>query len=142
MSGFLIHIGRKRTFWISISILSISIYTIFHFLYFKYKSHPYYKMWFTNRLIIEVIISTIFTFLLSLTYNGKEWAKQLAIIFLSIGVFMSTIYISTNLNYIGNCYSYFNPTVSLITIFIYLIGILHFAFSKSFKVFSKYQNSK
>ena len=124
----LIKLGRRRTILVSISILIISIHTI----YFYQSERPEIEV----KKLIQQIIRFLLTFgLLAMVYKGKNWAKNIALILFSfavIGAFFSLITIDNSLN---------NKTPLLVMIFVYSIAIYHFGFAKSFKAFFKYQNN-
>ena len=66
-------IGKKRTILISISILLVSIHTI----YFYHSIRPEID---TTKLAQQIIRFSLTVGLLYLIYIGKYWAKNLAII--------------------------------------------------------------
>ncbi len=139
MNGFLINIGRKRTLWISGTILFVSVYLISFFFYLSSKHEIYYKNLF-NDIIKEGLIFLFFSFLLTFTYKGNKWAKNILLIIFLIKIYYSLqviAYVSTVLSDLSR----FNINFLLIKVVVYSIAILHFCFSKSFKVFAKHQNS-
>ncbi len=139
MSGFLINIGRKRTFLVSGIVLLTPISLIIFFLYLISKFNNYYKC-LLDDILKEILTTIFFLILLFFTFKGKKWSKNILLSFLLIKIYFSlkfTAYISTN------PFEYkFNNYYLLSAIIVYITAILHFAFSKSFKVFSKHQNSK
>ena len=66
--------GKYRTLLVFLSILLVSIHTI----YFYHSVRPEIE---TKKLIQQIIRFCLTTGLLYLIYIGKNWAKNLAIIF-------------------------------------------------------------
>ncbi|MEQ3661962.1 MAG: hypothetical protein ABNG98_07120 [Flavobacterium sp.] len=119
-------IGKKRTILISISILLVSIHTI----YFYHSIRPEID---TTKLAQQIIRFSLTVGLLYLIYIGKYWAKNLAII---LFVLATTVAI----------YSIFNSIAPLIMkiplivmTIVYSFAIYHFQFSKSFKEFINFK---
>ncbi len=121
-------IGKRKTIAISISILLVSIYTIFLYHYVR----PEIEL----RKLIQQIIRFVLTLgLLLMVYKGKKWAKIIAIILFSLAV-LGSLFALIILNS-----SFISKIPLLVTIFIYSVAIYHFGFSKSFKAFIKSQNT-
>ena len=122
-------IGKKRTILISISILLVSIHTI----YFYHSVRPDFE----TKKFIQQIIRLLLTFaMLYYIYIGKKWAKNISIVLFSIGA-------------IGAVYGFLNnelplslKTPFIVMTLIYSVAIYHFTISKSFKAFFEYQNNK
>ena len=124
----LAQLGKKRTILISISVLLVSIHTI----YFYHSVRPEIDL---KKLIQQVIRFLLTVGLLIMVYKGKNWAKILAVILFSLGLIGAIIGV-------GSLDSLFiNKTPLLVMIFVYAMAIYHFGFSKSFKAFFKFQNS-
>jgi len=127
--NYLEQIGKRKTILISISILLVSLHTI----YFHNSVVPEIE----TKIIIQQIIRFLLTVgLLVMIYRGKNWAKNIFIILFLIGLF-------------GAIYGVFSVAESIILkipftvmIIVYSAAIYHFGFSKSFKAFSDYQNRK
>ena len=127
--NYLEQIGKRRTILISISILLVSLHTI----YFYNSVVPEIE---TKKIIQQIIRFLLTVGLLIMIYKGKNWAKVIAIILFSLGV-------------LGAVFGLFSIPKSIILkipfivmIFVYSVAIYHFGFSKSFKAFSDYQNKK
>ncbi|WP_130734205.1 hypothetical protein [Flavobacterium sp. J27] len=125
----LIKTGRRRTILISISILLISIHTIY--LYNKVQLEI------DSKKLIQQIIRFVLTFgLLYSIYIGKNWAKNIAIVLFTFGIVFS----------VYNLFNYKTAVMGNILIleiiFIYSLAVYHFLFSSSFAAFQEYQNKK
>jgi hypothetical protein len=124
----LINLGKKRTILISISILLVSIHTI----YFYHSVRPEIE----TKKLIQQIIRFLLTFgLLVMVYKGKNWAKIVSLILFSlalVGAFLGLATLDT---------PFMSKIPLLVMIYVYSIAIYHFGFAKSFKEFSKYQNN-
>lgn len=124
----LIALGKKRTILISISILLVSLHTI----YFYHASVPDVGR---GKIIQQLIRFILTVILLLLVYQGKKWARIVAVVlfsFAALGGVASLFTIQADL---------INKIPVLVMIFVYSIAIYHFAFSASFKAFFNYQNS-
>ena len=125
----LVKLGKKRTILISISILLVSIHSI----YFYHSAKPEIEA----KKIIQQLIRLLLTFgLLFMVYKGKNWAKVVLIILCSLTLLGVLISLSTLK------VSLINKSPLFVMIFVYSVAIYHFGFSKSFRVFSQYQNNK
>ncbi len=120
-------LGKRRTILVSISILMVSIHTI----YFYHATVPNV----TAGKIIQQIIRFILTAgLLALIYNGKNWARIIAIILFSIGTLgalMSLFTLDTHI---------VSKIPLVVMTFVYSIAIFHFGFTESFKAFKAFLN--
>lgn len=122
-------IGKKRTLLISISILLVSLHTI----YFYHVIRPELE---SKKLIQQIIRFILTTVLLLGAYKGKKWAKLLSIILFSIaiiGAFTTIIKLETS--------SFINKIPIIVMILVYAMAVYHFAISKSYKAFFDFQNS-
>ena len=72
-------IGKKRTILISISILLVSIHTI----YFYHSVRPEIE---SKKLIQQIIRFSLTIGLLIMVYKGKNWAKIVSIILFSLAL--------------------------------------------------------
>lgn len=127
--NLLIKTGRKRTILISISIVLISLQTIYFY-------HNTLETIIVKKLIQQLTRLVLTIGLLILVYKGKEWAKNLAVALFSIGSVFSIIALfMEDVNLI-------NKIPLIVIVFIYSLAIYHFGFSKSFKAFFKYQNKQ
>ena len=122
-------VGKKRTILVSISILLVSIHTI----YFYHSVRPEIE---TKKLIQQIIRFSLTFGLLYLIYIGKNWARILSIILFSIGAITAVISLFTIEIPI------INKIPFIVMTFVYSIAIYHFSISRSFKEFFEYQNNK
>jgi fatty acid desaturase len=120
--------GKKRTILISISILLVSLHTI----YFYHAVRPEIE---TKKLIQQIIRFLLTIGLLVLVYKGKKWAKIVSIILFSLAILGALIGLVT----IGS-ESFVNKVPLLVMILIYSVAVYHFGFSKSFNAFFEHQN--
>jgi hypothetical protein len=127
--NLLSEIGRKRTILISISILLVSIHTI----YFYHSVKPEIE---TKKLIQQIIRFFLTVGLLYLVYIGKNWARILSIILFSIGT------VGAIISLFAIELSLVNKLLFIVMVFVYSIAIYHFYISKEFKAFFEYQNNK
>ena len=120
-------LGKKRTLLISISILLVSIHTI----YFYYSIKPEIE---TKKLIQQIVRFSLTIGLLVMVYKGKNWARIVSLILFSLALLGAFVGLGT-LN---------TPFISkvplLVMIFVYSIAVYHFGFAKSFKEFFKHKN--
>lgn len=127
--NYLEQIGKKRTILISISILLVSLHTI----YFYNSVVPEIE---TKKIIQQIIRFILTVVMLFLIYKGKNWARVVAIILFSLGL----------IGAIFGILSFSKPlilkTPFIVMIFVYSVAIYHFGISKSFKAFSDYQNNR
>lgn len=123
----LINLGRKRTLLISISVLLVSVHTI----YFYHAVRPEIE---TKKLFQQGIRFLLTLGLLIVTYHGKQWAKITSIVLLSLGILGAIIGVAT----IEGPFA--NKIPFLVMIFVYATAVYHFGLSKSFKAFFDYQN--
>ena len=122
-------IGKKRTILISISILLVSIHTI----YFYHSVRPEIE---SKKLITQLIRFSLTVGLLIMVYKGKNWAKIISIVLFSLALLGALIALGTLET------PFINKVPLLVMIFVYSMAIYHFGFAQSFKEFFKYQNSE
>jgi hypothetical protein len=120
-------IGKKRTILISISILLVSIHTI----YFYHSVRPEIE---SKKLIQQIIRFSLTIGLLIMVYKGKNWAKIVSIILFSLALLGALVGLGTLDT------PFMNKIPLLVMIFVYSMAIYHFGFAKSFKEFLKFQN--
>lgn len=123
----LIQQGRKRTILISISIILVSIHTI----YFYHIVRPELD---TKKLIQQLVRFVLTLGLLYAVYKGKKWAKNLSIVLFSIailGALISVVTINTPI---------MSKLPLLVMVFVYSMAAYHFGVSKSYKAFFNFQN--
>ena len=120
--------GKYRTLLVFLSILLVSIHTI----YFYHSVRPEIE---TKKLIQQMIRFCLTIGLLYFIYIGKNWAKNLSIILFILAT-------------IGAMYGLLNFETPLIIkspfivmIMVYSIAIYHLQFSKSFKEFINFQQT-
>lgn len=121
-------LGKKRTIQISISVLLISIHTI----YYYHSLRPELD---GMKLLQQIIRFLLTAGLLYATYIGKKWGQITTVILFGLAV-LGAIYGILNTLEV----SFINTVPFYVMIFIYGIGITHFGFSKSYKAFFEYQN--
>ena len=120
----LIAIGRKRTILISISILLVSIHTI----YFYHAVRPEIEI---SKLTQQGVRFLLTIGLIIFTYKGKKWAKIASIVLYSLAILGALIVVTRP----------FADKISLIVmIIVYSMAVYHLGFSKSYKSFFEYQN--
>jgi glucan phosphoethanolaminetransferase (alkaline phosphatase superfamily) len=119
-------IGKKRTILISISILLVSIHTI----YFYHSIRPEIE---TKKLIQQVIRFCLTVGLLYLIYIGKYWAKNLAIILFVLATIVAIYSI------VNSIVPLIMKTPLIVMSIAYSFAIYHFQFSKSFKEFINFK---
>ena len=125
----LIKLGKKRTILISISILLVSIHTI----YFYHSVKPEIE---TKKIIQQIIRFLLTVGLLAMVYKGKNWAKIVSLILFPLGLLGALVGLGTL------DAPFINKVPLLVMTLIYSIAIYHFGFAKSFKAFFKYQNNE
>ena len=121
--------GKYRTLLVFLSILLVSIHTI----YFYHSVRPEIE---TKKLIQQIIRFCLTVGLLYLIYIGKNWAKNLAILLFILAI-------------IGAIYGVLNfetPIIIkspfIVIIIVYSFAIYHLQFSKSFKEFITFHQTK
>jgi hypothetical protein len=122
-------IGKKRTILISISILLVSIHTI----YFYHSVRPEIEL---KKLIQQLIRFSLTIGLLIMVYKGKNWAKIVSLILFSLALLGALIGLGTLDT------PFMNKIPLIVMIFVYSMAIYHFGFAKSFKEFFKFQNTE
>lgn len=122
-------LGKKRTILISISILLVSIHTI----YFYHSVRPEIE---SKKLIQQIIRFLLTVGLLIMVYKGKNWAKIVSIILFSLALLGALFGLFTLQT------PFINKVPMLVMIFVYSMAIYHFGFAQSFKEFFKYQNTE
>ncbi len=122
-------IGKKRTILLSISILLVSIHTI----YFYHSVRPEIEL---KKLIQQLIRFSLTIGLLIMVYKGKNWAKIVSLILFSLALLGALIGLETLDT------PFMNKIPLIVMIFVYSMAIYHFGFAKSFKEFFKFQNTE
>lgn len=124
----LIALGKRRTILVSISVLLVSIHTI----YFYHVSMDEVD---TKKIIQQSIRFLLTIGLLIMVYKGKKWARIVAIVLFSlagIAALISIVSINSTL---------VSKIPLMVMTFVYGMAIYHFGFSKSFKAFYDQQQS-
>lgn len=124
----LIENGKRRTILISISIILISLHTI----YFYHSVKPEID---SDKLIQQIVRLSLTIGLLIMIYRGKNWARIISIFLFSLTIIGAII----GFVLINN--SFVNKIPLLVMVFVYSMAVYHFAFAKSFKEFFNYQNN-
>lgn len=122
-----VKLGRKRTILISISIILVSIHTI----YFYQSAQPEINL---SKLMTQIVRLALTIVLLFLVYKGKKWAKILALILFSLATLGALFGIIINES------TLLFKIPMLVMILVYSTAIHHFGFSSSYKAFLSYQN--
>lgn len=125
----LIQIGKRRTILISVSILLVSIHTI----YFYHALRPEIE---TKKIIQQIVRFFLTVGLLYLIYIGKNWAKNIAIVLFTLSAIIA-LYSAFTINT-----SIINKTPFIVMLMVYSFAVYNFTFSKSFTAFQEYQNNK
>jgi hypothetical protein len=124
----LINTGKRRTILISISVLLVSLHTI----YFYHAVRPEIE---TKKLIQQIVRFLLTVGLLIAVFKGKKWAKIVSIVLFSLAILRAIaamVAIESG--------SFVNKIPLLVMIFVYTVAVYHFGFSKSFKAFFEHQN--
>ncbi len=114
--------GKRRTLLISVSILLVSIHTIYFY-------HAVRLDIDAKKLIQQIVRFLLTGGLLVLVYKGKTWAKNVSLVLFSLATISSLIglfTLETNL---------VNKVPLMVMVFVYTLSTYHFGFSKSFKAF-------
>ena len=122
-------LGKKRTILISISIIIISLHTI----YYYNSVMPEIE---TKKIIQQSIRFLLTVWILILIYQGKNWARIIMVVLAVVAVagsVFSLIVIDQPI---------ILKTPFLVMTIIYSMAIYFFGFSKSYKAFAKYQRMK
>lgn len=120
--------GKIRTILISISVLLVSLHSI----YFYNSIIPEIE----SKKIIQQSIRFLLTIgLLIIVYKGKNWARIVSIILFSLGVLGAIVGLTTITSAVVNKIPF------IVMILVYSSAVYHFWFSKSFKAFFDYQNN-
>lgn len=121
--------GKRRTINISISMLLLTIYSI----YINQSSRPEID---TTKLVTQIIRTFLTGGILLFVYEGKDWARIITIILSAIAVIMA----------LGVIFTTEHPTIMEVPFFVMIIiysdAIYHFGFSESYKAFSEFQRKK
>lgn len=123
----LISIGRKRTILISISILMVTIHTIYYY-------HAIWPEIETKKLVEQGIRLVLTMGLLIFTFQGRKWARITSIVLFSLATLGAIAGVVTMAG------SFANKIPLLVMIFVYSMSIYHFGFSKYYKAFFESQN--
>lgn len=122
-------IGKQKTILISISILIVSLHTI----YFYNSIIPEIA----SKKIFQQVMRFLLTIgLLIMVYKGKNWARIVSVILFSLGVLGAIIGLTTI-----TTTSIVNKIPLIVMFFVYSLAVYHFWFSKSFKAFFDYQKT-
>lgn len=121
-------IGKLKTIFISISILMVSLHTIY-FYNFNISEIE-------SKKIIQQTIRFLLTIgLLIMVYRGKNWARIVSIILFSLGALAAIVGLTTITSAVVNKIPF------IVMILVYSSALYHFWFSKSFKAFFDYKNN-
>lgn len=121
--------GKRQTILISISILLVSLHTIFLY----HSVRPELE---TGKLIQQSIRFLLTVGLLYAVYIGKQWAKLLILALFGLALSMILVSLFTLEG------SIFAKLPLLVMITVFSIALYHFGFSENFKAFFEYQNNE
>ncbi len=122
-------IGKKKTILTSLSVLLVSIHTI----YFYHSVRPEID---SGKLIQQIIRFSLTLILLIMVYKGKNWAKIISLILFSVALLAALVGLLTLKA------PMVNKTPLFVMVFVYSMAIRHFGFTDSFKEFFKFQNTQ
>ncbi|MES1181751.1 MAG: hypothetical protein ABUL44_03055 [Flavobacterium sp.] len=125
----LVKTGKRRTILISISILLVSIHTIYFY-------HAVRSEIESNKLTQQVIRFLLTIGLLVLTYKGKKWARITSVVLFSLAILMAVSALATLEG------PFVNRIPLMVMVFVYSTAVWHFGFSDSYKAFLEYQNGE
>jgi len=120
-------LGRKRTILIGISMLLVSIHTI----YFFHAIRPDVD---AKKLIQQIIRFLMTLGLLLVAYRGKKWATAVLLVLCSLAALGAMIGLVTL-----DSPSWMAKIPLLVMALVYSIAIYLFGFSKSYKAFMEHQ---
>lgn len=126
--NLLAQIGKRRMILLSISILLVSLHTI----YYYHSVRPEIE---TKKLVQQIIRFALTVGLLVMIYKGKKWAKSLGIVLFSIAALISIVsvfFIDTSI---------VNKTPLIVMTVVYSVAVYFLTYSKAFKEFYEHQNS-
>ena len=119
-------IGKRRTILLSISILLVSIHTIYYY-------HSVIQEIEIKKIVQQIIRFLLTVWLLILIYKGANWARIVMIILAFVAVIGSLISIVT----IDQDFVLKTPL--LVMAIVYSMAIYFLGFSKSYKAFATFQ---
>lgn len=122
-------LGKKRTLLLSISILLVSLHTI----YFYHSVRPDIE---SKKLVQQIIRFVLTVALLVFVYKGKSWAKMVSVVLFALGALGTIIAVIT----VNEPFIIRIPL--LVMAFVYSMAVYHFGFSASYKAFFHYQNKE
>lgn len=125
----LIKLGKKRTILVSISILLVSLHTIYFYQTVRPEIEP-------AKLVQQAIRFLLTTGLLWMTYKGKNWAKIVTVVLFSFGMFGAVYGLSEMVGPMEIKIPF------VVMILVYSTAVFHFGISKSFKAFYHSQRLK
>ena len=122
--------GRKRTILISISILIVSLHTMYYF----HSMRPEIE---TKKLIQQIVRFGLTVGLLVFVYQGRKWARVISLILFSLAILggLFGILAIEGGTFIGKL-----PLI--VMTLIYSTALCFFGFANSFKAFAAYQRSE
>jgi len=125
----LIKTGRKRTIQISLSILLVSIHTI----YFYHAGRPEIE---TKKLVQQSVRFLLTVGLLIGVYRGLKWAKIVSMILFSLAILGSSI------GAVIIDVPFPNRIPMIVMFIVFSLALYHVGFSKSYNAFCDYQNGR
>ena len=124
----LAQLGKRRTILISISILLVSIHTI----YFYQSALPEIN---SSKLVQQGVRFLLTVILLIFVFQAKQWARIIAIVLFSLALLGAVI------GLVSIDGPFVNKIPVLVMIFVYTMAIHHLGFSSSYKAYFQYKNA-
>ena len=122
-------IGKKNTILISISIILVSLFTIYSY----NRNVPFVE---TKKIIQQAIRFILTIVLLYFLYLGREWARKTILVLFTLAILFAIVsLLSINATFLAK-------TPLFVMIFVYSTALYHFGFSKSYKEYVKTINNK
>ncbi|MEO9501217.1 hypothetical protein [Nonlabens ulvanivorans] len=125
----LAQLGKRRTILISISILLISLHTI----YFYQSALPEIN---TSKLIQQCVRFVLTVVLLLFVFQAKRWAKITAIVLFGLALLGAVI------GLVSLSGTFINKIPVLVMILVYSMAIHHLRYSNSYKAYFQYKNPR
>jgi hypothetical protein len=121
-------LGKRRTILISISILIVSLHNIYFYNSVAGEME-------TKKMVQQIVRFVLTIGLLVAIYQGKNWARLIAIVLFGIAA----------VGALAGIITIEKPMVAkvplMVMTFVFAVAIYHFSFSKSFKAFFEFQQA-
>lgn len=122
--------GKRRTLWLSASILLLSVWSI----YFYQSVQPEINF---PKLFSQIVRFILTIILLFFVYQGSRWARITALVLFSIGLVLAITAV-----FALQHQSFFTEIPFYAMIIIYADALFLFGFSRSFHAFRAYQKRR